>query len=57
MRKRDTELTEEQWNFIKPLLPVQRGRGRPRADDRKTLDGILFVLKTGSGHETENIVR
>jgi transposase len=41
------ELTEEQWSFIKPLLPPQPIVGRKRADDRKTLNGILYVLVTG----------
>lgn len=42
------ELTNEQWAVIEPLLPKRRkGRGRPRADDRQTLNGILWVLKTG----------
>jgi transposase len=41
-------LTDEQWGVLEPLLPKQKpGRGRPRADDRRTLNGILFVLKTG----------
>ena len=45
---RDTELTDEQWERIRPLLPPPRkGRGRPRADDRKVLNGILYVLRTG----------
>ena len=44
--KRDTELTDEEWQLIKPLLPRQR-MGRPRAQDKHTLNGILFVLKTG----------
>lgn len=44
--KKDTELTEKEWKFIKRLLPRQR-YGRPRANDLKTLNGILFVLKTG----------
>ncbi|MBL0059350.1 MAG: transposase [Elusimicrobia bacterium] len=44
--KRDTELSNRDWKRIKPLLPRQR-IGRPRTDDRKTLNGILFVLKTG----------
>ena len=43
-----TELTDERWRRIEPLLPPPRqGRGRPRADDRKTLNGILHVLRTG----------
>lgn len=45
-KKRDTELSDKEWRRIRLLLPRQR-HGRPRADDRRTLDGILFVLKTG----------
>lgn len=45
---RDTDLTDEQWKRIRPLLPPPRkGRGRPLADDRRVLNGILFVLRTG----------
>src|SRR3712207_2450266 len=33
---RTTELTDEQWLRLEPLLPPPRqGRGRPRADNRK----------------------
>ncbi len=35
------ELQEEQWELIAPLLPKPKGRGRPRAEDRRTLNGIL----------------
>ena len=41
------ELTDEQWEYIKPLVPKPAWTGRPRADDRKTINAILFVLKTG----------
>ncbi len=45
---RTTELTEEPWQHLRSLLPLPRkGRGRPRADDRQTLNGILYVLRTG----------
>ncbi len=44
---RTTELTCEQWKRLEPLLPPGKRCGRPRADDRKTLDGILYVLRTG----------
>lgn len=45
---RTTELTDEQWRHLEPLLPSPRkGRGRPRADNRNTLNGILYVLRTG----------
>ena len=41
------ELTDSQWSFIKPHLPPQPIVGRKRADDRKTTNGILYVLVTG----------
>ena len=42
------DLTDEQWRVLEPLLPpVKEGRGRPRTDNRKCLNGILYVLKTG----------
>src|SRR5215204_3573300 len=44
---RRTELTDQQWQHLHPLLPPLKSRGRPRADDRKTLNGILYVLRTG----------
>ncbi len=39
------EVTDEQWERIKPLLPKQGKVGRPRADDRTVLNGILYVLE------------
>lgn len=44
---RDTDLSAKGWKLIQPLLPRQRRRGRRRADDRRTINGILFVLRTG----------
>ncbi len=35
------ELRDEPWAFIGPLRPRKARTGRPRADDRKTLNGIL----------------
>ena len=43
-----TELTDAQWSYIEPLLPPKARTGRPRAEDRKTIDGILWVLRTGA---------
>jgi transposase len=40
-------LTESQWAFIKPLLPPPARTGRPRASDRRTPEGILYILITG----------
>lgn len=42
------------WERIAPLLPrhpKRKRRGRPWADDRACLRGILFVLKTGLAWE------
>ena len=45
------ELSNDQWNLIAPHLPSKKRKGRPRADDRKTLEGILWVLRTGARWE------
>jgi len=34
-------------DVIRPLLPPRSRVGRPRADDRMVLNGILYVLTTG----------
>src|SRR4051794_38649428 len=42
------ELTDQQWTVIEKLIPKKKSRrGRPQADPRKTLNGIIYVLKTG----------
>jgi len=41
------ELTDEQWHTIEPLLPPSGAKGRPRVDDRRVLNGMLFKAKTG----------
>lgn len=44
-------LTDEQWEKIEPLLPrLQVGPrgGRPWAENRACLEGILWVLRTGA---------
>lgn len=40
-------LTDGQWAFIWLLLPPPARTGHPRAEDRRTIDGILSVLITG----------
>jgi transposase len=44
----DEEVGDKQWELIAPLLPKPKGRGRPRAEDRRTLNGILWVLRSGA---------
>jgi transposase len=41
------DLTEFEWNVIKPLLP-NKARGVPRVDDRRVLNGIFYQLRSGS---------
>lgn len=42
------ELTDEQWESIKDLLPGKEGDpGRSAADNRLFVNAVLFVLKTG----------
>lgn len=41
------DLTDFEGRVIEPLLP-NKTRGVPRADDRRVLNGILWVLRTGA---------
>ncbi len=41
------DLTDEEWAVISPLSPAQ-GRGARRGDDRKVLNGIFYILRTGA---------
>jgi transposase len=43
-----TFLSDEQWAKLEPHLPKVKSRGRPWADNRRVLEGILWVLKTGA---------
>src|SRR6266567_8593811 len=44
---RGYELTDFEWGVIAPLLP-NKPRGVPRVDDRRVLNGIFWVLRTGA---------
>ena len=46
------KISDELWEKIEPLLPKHPnthrfGGGRPRVADRKAMNGIFFVLRTG----------
>ena len=41
------ELTDAQWERLRPLLPAHKP-GRPRQDDRRVLGAILWKLATGA---------
>ncbi len=40
-------LSDEEWAVIEPLLP-KGGRGPKRVDDRRVLNGIFYILRTGA---------
>jgi len=45
------DLTDKQWAVLEPLFRPRRrpdGRGRPWADPRAVLNGILWILRTGA---------
>ena len=43
------DLTDAQWERLRPLLPPQRaGRGRPAKDHRPIINGLLWLDRTGA---------
>src|SRR3954469_10971367 len=46
-----TDLTDEQWELIEPLLPAPKSGGkkggRPATDNREILNGIFYHLRAG----------
>ncbi len=42
------ELTDEQWQRLQPLLPSHKKEGRPPKDDRRIVNGMLWLLRTGA---------
>jgi Putative transposase of IS4/5 family (DUF4096) len=49
-------LNDEQWEKIKPLLPMDV-RGKERVDDRRVISGILHVLIAGGAIVHPSTVR
>src|SRR3954471_2464793 len=46
-RRYDTDLTDEQFALIEPHLPRRKATGRPPADLRAVLNGIVYLVRTG----------
>jgi putative transposase len=43
-----TDLTDKEWDLIKPLVPEAKPGGRPEAyPKREILHGIFYLLRTG----------
>ena len=47
-------LPDELWNEVQPLLPRHRAQprgGRPPADDRLCLRGLIFIARSGMAYQ------
>ena len=47
-----TDLTDEQWAVVRPLLPQRTGKGRGRGkpttlDRRQVINAVLYLVRTG----------
>jgi len=46
------DLTEQQWQVVQAFIPKVEpradGKGRPRVDDWRALNGIFWVMRTGA---------
>jgi len=42
------EISDEAWGLVADLFIERRTRGRPRIDDRRMLDGVLWILRSGA---------
>ncbi|WP_395577191.1 transposase [Streptomyces sp. BK79] len=40
------ELSDAEWEFVRPLLPASL-RGRKRLDDRRVLNGFVWKFRRG----------
>ena len=41
------DVSDTEWAIVQPLLP-NKPRGVPRVDDRRVVNGIFYILRTGS---------
>jgi transposase len=41
------ELTDDEWTATRPMLP-NKPRGVPRVNDRRVLNGIFWILRSGA---------
>jgi len=41
-----SDMSDLEWEFIKAVLP-NKTRGKKRVDDRRVINGIFYVLRTG----------
>ena len=47
-----SDLTDEEWAQIEPLMPTRGRRGRPReADLREIINALRYLVRSGCGWE------
>ena len=43
-----SDLTEDEWAHVEPLIPpARRGGGKRRTDMRAVMNGVMYILSTG----------
>ena len=43
-----SDLTDEEWDLLRPLIPPAKHGGRPRkVNEREIINGLLYILLTG----------
>ena len=43
-----SDLTDDEWGFIKPLIPpAKRGGNKRTVDEREIVNGLMYILSTG----------
>ena len=47
MKARRYELTDKEWELVRPLIPISH-TGRPQKDIRAHLNGILWLARSGA---------
>ena len=47
-----SDLTDEEWSWIEPLMPKPSRRGRPRkVDPREIINALRYLVRSGCGWE------
>jgi transposase len=52
---KEYKISDEMWKQMEPLLPPEiatSSDGQPRMDNRKTMEGILYVFRAGCEWES-----
>jgi len=50
LKRYPSDMTDEEWSFIEPLLPVSYKRGRPRQTDlREVINALRWLVRAGAG--------